>query len=544
VTTTNSGTDTLNVTVAVTGAGNTLQAIRFGAARNATIDVTGGSTGSVGNVNQAYPAGTTQAAFVVHRQGGGAMTAPFTVVDGCGDWPTFVGGGTAVGQPAPAPTAIPTATPVPTGYPASGSRVYALGSYNPVVMVIDAATDNVLQQIQYFEGPISITPKLWPPDGIGANTAPVMVIHPNGHEIYVAFRANTSDGTPTVVAIDTALNRGVRRLSLPGAQCTSPFSIQISPDGAHLVLTCNPFVVVDTATLANVYTVPDGGTNYNYRDLTVFDPTSRYLYVTRFNNIIKIDLTTRQIVATSPGGVTGLLLLDTSRNRLYVSNGVVLDATTLAQIPVGPSGLMQAGGNQFGLSADGTRAIGGSSGGFYPSLCCGSVDIADTSTGNQTGQFVLDGNNGGTYAESVAMHPTRLRGYIGVRHYGNVTAQRMYDLVTNAFNTTPEARPEILGFSPDGAKVFITVSTGGIDVWDETLANLLVHHATADHNGNVVTPSSAAARIQTNRLYVAMRSYGATGGIAVGGVAVLDSQSGQQLDFIQQFDMRDVVVQP
>src|SRR5437016_1863256 len=55
---TNSGTDTLNVVVSVSptssGPTNALQAIRFGAARNATIDVAGGPTGSSGTITQSY----------------------------------------------------------------------------------------------------------------------------------------------------------------------------------------------------------------------------------------------------------------------------------------------------------------------------------------------------------------------------------------------------------------------------------------------------------------------------------------------------------
>src|SRR6266542_2638427 len=93
VSVTNSDANTLSVVVSVspTGSGptNALQLIRFGAARNATIDVPGGPTGSAGSFDQAYPAGTTQATFVV-RRAGGAMTVPFTVVDVCGNWPTFV----------------------------------------------------------------------------------------------------------------------------------------------------------------------------------------------------------------------------------------------------------------------------------------------------------------------------------------------------------------------------------------------------------------------------------------------------------------------
>jgi hypothetical protein len=46
----------------------------------------------------ALPAGISAADFTVERATPGqATTVPFTVVDACGSWPTFVGGGTGAG---------------------------------------------------------------------------------------------------------------------------------------------------------------------------------------------------------------------------------------------------------------------------------------------------------------------------------------------------------------------------------------------------------------------------------------------------------------
>jgi hypothetical protein len=71
---------------------NLLQSIVFGTATNALIDVPGGPTGATGNFT--VSPGTPQFSFVVRRaQEGAGTTVNFVVVDACGNWPTFVGGG-------------------------------------------------------------------------------------------------------------------------------------------------------------------------------------------------------------------------------------------------------------------------------------------------------------------------------------------------------------------------------------------------------------------------------------------------------------------
>jgi uncharacterized protein (DUF1501 family) len=83
------GDGRLSVTVAA-GAGN-LTEIRFGTAQNAIVDVPGGQSGPGGF--SLRPSGTAQASFFLRRQAAGASTVPIVVVDDCGEWPTFVGGG-------------------------------------------------------------------------------------------------------------------------------------------------------------------------------------------------------------------------------------------------------------------------------------------------------------------------------------------------------------------------------------------------------------------------------------------------------------------
>jgi hypothetical protein len=86
------GAGRLRVTVAASGANNTLGALRFGIATNARIEASGQS--GTGNFSVALPAGTAQTSFLLSRiSPGQAATANLTVVDGCGDWSTIVGGG-------------------------------------------------------------------------------------------------------------------------------------------------------------------------------------------------------------------------------------------------------------------------------------------------------------------------------------------------------------------------------------------------------------------------------------------------------------------
>ncbi|MGE3910845.1 MAG: glycosyl hydrolase family 28-related protein [Chloroflexota bacterium] len=95
--TTPAGPGALQVTLTVTrpaaAPNNTIQQLQFGPAQNATIEI-GGQTRPGGNFTLNLPPGTQQVTFTVRRQTAGQpATAPFAVVDDCGAWFTFVGGG-------------------------------------------------------------------------------------------------------------------------------------------------------------------------------------------------------------------------------------------------------------------------------------------------------------------------------------------------------------------------------------------------------------------------------------------------------------------
>lgn len=75
---------------------NRLQTITFGTLQNAQVTLNGAAISS-GQLVQA-PAGTTSVTLTVRRTTAGqATTVPFTVVDLCGSWPSFVGGGPNAG---------------------------------------------------------------------------------------------------------------------------------------------------------------------------------------------------------------------------------------------------------------------------------------------------------------------------------------------------------------------------------------------------------------------------------------------------------------
>lgn len=90
-----SGAGRLQVTITAPAATNdVLQALRFGSATNAVVEA-GGQSGS-GGFTVTLPPGTQQATFTLARLAADrASTVPLTVLDSCGEWPTFVGAGPA-----------------------------------------------------------------------------------------------------------------------------------------------------------------------------------------------------------------------------------------------------------------------------------------------------------------------------------------------------------------------------------------------------------------------------------------------------------------
>lgn len=94
VSTVRSGPERLTATISSTGQGNGLRELRIGDARNAIIDV-GGQPGAA-NVTVTLPGSPTSVTLGMTRERPDeAVHVPLMVVDQCGDWTTFVGGGLA-----------------------------------------------------------------------------------------------------------------------------------------------------------------------------------------------------------------------------------------------------------------------------------------------------------------------------------------------------------------------------------------------------------------------------------------------------------------
>jgi CSLREA domain-containing protein len=93
VTSAPNGSGGLQVTVATSGSGGAIGSVQFGQATNAQLDAPGGPPNATGSFNVSPPSATSYTFTVRRATAGQAVQVPFTVVDACGAWPTFVGGG-------------------------------------------------------------------------------------------------------------------------------------------------------------------------------------------------------------------------------------------------------------------------------------------------------------------------------------------------------------------------------------------------------------------------------------------------------------------
>jgi hypothetical protein len=84
----------LQVGITATGPNNRLLALQVSKTTNALVDVAGQS-GRSGAFTVSLPGSSASATFTIRRASAGAATVSLTVVDRCGTWSTFVGGGPA-----------------------------------------------------------------------------------------------------------------------------------------------------------------------------------------------------------------------------------------------------------------------------------------------------------------------------------------------------------------------------------------------------------------------------------------------------------------
>jgi hypothetical protein len=93
VTTAPAGSGRLQVTLSANGTNNRLAQLQFQQTTNAVVDV-GNQSGAQGAFTVDLSDHPQQLTFFVRRvNAGAAVTVPLVVVDGCGSWPTLVGGG-------------------------------------------------------------------------------------------------------------------------------------------------------------------------------------------------------------------------------------------------------------------------------------------------------------------------------------------------------------------------------------------------------------------------------------------------------------------
>lgn len=90
------GDGRLVVTVTASGNNNWLTGLRFTQTTGASVEVAGQAP-RTGAFNVSLPAGAVSTQFWVRRVGGAAATVQLAVVDRCGEWQTFVGGGSGAG---------------------------------------------------------------------------------------------------------------------------------------------------------------------------------------------------------------------------------------------------------------------------------------------------------------------------------------------------------------------------------------------------------------------------------------------------------------
>ncbi|MCC6177143.1 MAG: hypothetical protein IT305_17700 [Chloroflexi bacterium] len=119
-TTTNSGTPT-----------NSLRRIQFTRMDNAQVD-TPGRAGVGQPFTMDLPSGTSAFTFHVRRTTNtGGATVHMVIVDACGDWPTFVGGGANALPVNPVPMPTPTPSPSPSPSPAPGGQPIVITGQGP-----------------------------------------------------------------------------------------------------------------------------------------------------------------------------------------------------------------------------------------------------------------------------------------------------------------------------------------------------------------------------------------------------------------------------
>ncbi|MGG0464813.1 hypothetical protein [Priestia aryabhattai] len=253
----------------------------------------------------------------------------------------------------PAPISI-AATP-------DGSRIYVTQLSIPEVSIIDTATNTVVDTISL--GPVG--------GALG------ITITPDGSRAYVYFNVNSFG----IYVIDTATNTIIDTVTPP----VIAFGMAITPDGSRVYATdidpgSSKVLVINTTTNTVTNTIPSTPNTITPLGIAI-TPDGLRAYVTNYglSNVSVIDTTTNMIidvihVGTAPEGIA----ITPDGSRVYVStvnNVIVINTSTnnvIATIPnLNGSTLFAA--NEIAITSDGSRA-------YVANQANNTVSVINTST--------------------------------------------------------------------------------------------------------------------------------------------------------------------
>src|SRR5581483_11606439 len=330
--------DRLQIDIAANGAGNFLRELRFGTATGALIDV-GDRRNALGDFTIALPPGTPHTTFTVRQMAPGqAVTVPLIVADGCGDWPTFVGGGpSAFLGPTPTATLRPpgTATPTVTFTATPTATLTLRTTWTPTATATMTRTATPMTGIigprAYVANFGSNTPHVVATVSIGVTTAlgflprapRDVAVTRDGRRAYV-----THDQAETISIIDTATNQLVNTIQVPassfGRIVASPTFDRVyaanETQGGVVIIDTNTNQVVARVALGGV--LGGGGAGIAW-DLAVGHTGSPVLAVTGDNALWTVSETSG-VASSSP---------------IELINGAVADGVAVE--PVNPLGVYQ-----------------------------------------------------------------------------------------------------------------------------------------------------------------------------------------------------------
>ena len=277
---------------------------------------------------------------------------------------------------------------------------------------------------------------------IPVGSAPLWVaISPDGRRAYIV-----NAGSDTVSVIDTASNRVIATISVPGAG-----RVAITPDGRYAYVTACPdcdnakgdVSMINTASNTVTATFAVGSGPFG----VAISPDGRYAYVTdRSSDAVSvINTASNRVTATIPVGIFPTCVAVSPDGRYaYVTNATtntvsVIDTATdtvTATIPAG------SGAFSVAFAPDSRHA-------YVANLNAGTVSVIDTGSDTVTTALAV-----GAHPFAVAVSPDGRYAYVTDADSNTVS---VIDTASNMVTATiPLVNPEGVAFTPDGRHGYIT----------------------------------------------------------------------------------------